>query len=194
MVFNAVVELMTRTLFFVGYISTGGKQLVGLWGDNNSTFHRAYVRRGQLRVLDGCNAAIVEYMTMLGVAAVVGIFSGSKAFNLPTDENAALYRLGRMLGVQIGVELVVGAFVFALEAKGGMVPLQLQYWKSLTLGELCIQFFYRNRNDRICSGRCSPVSVLLLLHYFFISVRTLNVSSSVNFIGLARHHYNNIII
>ena len=69
--------------------------------------------------------------------------SGSKAFNLPTDENVALDRLGRMLGVQIGVELVVDAFVFALEAKGGMVPLQLQYWKSLSLDddEVCIQFF-----------------------------------------------------
>ena len=139
--FNAVVELMTRSWFFVGYISTGGKQLVGLGGDNNSTFHRAYVRRGQLRVLDGCNAAIVEYMTMLGAAAVVGLLDGSKAFNLPTGENVALDRLGRMLGVQIGVELVVDTFVFALEAKGGMVPLQLQYWKSLSHGEVCIQFF-----------------------------------------------------
>jgi hypothetical protein len=137
---NAAAELMVRSWFFVGYISTGGKHLAGLGGDN-STFHRAYVRRGQLRVIDGCNAAMVEYMTMLGAAAVVGILSGSKAFNLPTDENVALGRLGRLLGVQIAVELVVDAFVFALEAKGGMVPLQLQYWRSLSLGEICIQFF-----------------------------------------------------
>ncbi len=137
--FNAGAELMTRSWFFVGYISTGGKQLAGLGGDN-STFHRAYVRRGQLRVVDGCNAAVVEYMTMLGAAAVVGILSGSQAFNLPTDENVALDRLERLLGVQIAVELVVDAYVFALEAKGGLVPLQLQYWKSLSLGEVCIQF------------------------------------------------------
>jgi hypothetical protein len=136
---NAAAELMTRSWFFVGYISTGGKQLAGL-GVDNSAFHRAYVRRGQLRVIDGYNAAIVEYMTMLGAAAAVGILSGSEAFNLPTDENVALDRLGRMLGVQIAVELVVDAFVFALEAKGGLVPLQLQYWKSLSLGEVCIQF------------------------------------------------------
>ncbi len=139
--FNAAAELMIRSWFFVGYISTGGKQLVGLGGDNISTFHRAYVRRGQLRVVDGCNAAIVEYMTMLGVAAVVGILSDSKAFNLPTDEDVALDRLGRLLGVQIAVELVVDAYVFALEAKGGLAPLQLQYWKSLSLGEVSIQFF-----------------------------------------------------
>jgi hypothetical protein len=138
--FNAAAELMTRSWYFVGYISTGGKQLAGL-GSDNSTFHRGYVRRGQLRVIDGCNAAIVEYMTMLGAAAVVGILSGSKTFNLPTDENVGLDRLGRMLGVQIMVELVVDAFVFALEAKGGLVPLQLQFWRSLSLGEICIQLF-----------------------------------------------------
>jgi hypothetical protein len=137
---NATAELMTRSWFFVGYISTGGNNLAGLGGDN-STFYRAYVRRGQLRVIDGCNATIVEYMTMLGAAAVVGILSGSKAFNLPTDENVALDSLGRLLGVQIAVELVVDAFVFALEAKGGLVPLQLLYWKSMSLGEVCIQFF-----------------------------------------------------
>ncbi len=57
--FTAFAERMTRSWFFVGYISTGGKQLVGL-GVDNSTFHRAYVRRGQLRVIDGCNAAMVE--------------------------------------------------------------------------------------------------------------------------------------
>jgi hypothetical protein len=46
-----------------------------------------------------------------------------------------------LLGVQIAVELVVDAYVFALEAKGGLVPLQLLFWKSLSLGEVCIQFF-----------------------------------------------------
>jgi hypothetical protein len=80
-------------------------------------------------------------MTTLGAVAVVSILSGSKASNLPTDENVALGRLKRVLGVQIVVELVVDAFVVALEAKGEIVPLQLQYWKSLSLGEVCMQFF-----------------------------------------------------
>jgi hypothetical protein len=138
--FNAAVELMERSWFFVGYISTGRKQLAEL-GDNNSTLLRAYVRRGQLRVIDGCNAAMVEYMTMLGAAAVVGFLDGSKALNLPTGENVALDRLGRVLGVQIAAELAVDTFVFALEAKGGLVPLQVQYWKSMSLDVVCIQFF-----------------------------------------------------
>jgi hypothetical protein len=42
--FNAVAELMTRSWFFVGYISTGGKQLAGLGREGNS-FH------------DGCNSS-----------------------------------------------------------------------------------------------------------------------------------------
>ncbi len=126
------LELMTRAWFFVGYISTGGKQLAGLEGDN-STLHRAYVRRGQLRVLAGCNDAMVEYMTMLGAAAVVGILPATEAFELPTDEKVSLNSLLRVLGVQIAAELVVDTFVFALEAEGGLVPLQLHHWKSMSL-------------------------------------------------------------
>jgi hypothetical protein len=75
------------------------------------------------------------------MVAVVGFLDGSKAFNLPTGENVTLDRLGRVLGVQIAAELVVDAFVFALEAKGGMMPLQLQYWKSMSLDVVCIQLF-----------------------------------------------------
>jgi hypothetical protein len=139
-VFNAVLELMTRAWFFVGYISTGGKQLAGLEGDN-SKLHRAYVRRGQLRVLAGCNDAMVEYVTMLGAAAVVGILPATEAFDLPTDEKVAFDSLLRVLGVQIAAELVVDTFVFALEAKGGLVPLQLHHWKSMSLAVVCIQLF-----------------------------------------------------
>jgi hypothetical protein len=137
---NQALELMTRSWFFVGYISTGGEQLAGLEGDN-STLHRAYVRRGQLRVIDGCNDAMVEFMTMLGAVAIVGILPATETFDLPTDEKLALGSLLRVLGVQIAAELVVDTFVFALEAKGGLVPLQLQHWKSMSLGLFCIQLF-----------------------------------------------------
>jgi hypothetical protein len=70
---NVTLDRLGRVL---GYISTGGKQLAGL-GGNNSKLHHAYVQRGQLRVIDGCNAAMVEYMTMLGAAAAVGFLDGS---------------------------------------------------------------------------------------------------------------------
>jgi hypothetical protein len=137
---SAALELMTRAWFFVGYISKGGKLFAGLEGDN-STLHRAYVRHGQLRVLAGCNDAMVEYMTMLGAAAVVGILPATEAFDLPTDEKVDLVSLLRVLGVQIAVELVVDTFVFALEAKGGLVPLQLHHWRNMSLAVICIQLF-----------------------------------------------------
>ncbi len=150
---SAALELMTRAWFFVGYISTGGKQHAGLEG-NNSKLHRAYVRRGQLRVLDGCNDAMVEYITMLGAAAVVGILPATEAFDLPTDEKVGLDSLLRVLGVQIAAELVVDTFVLALEAKGGLVPLQLEHWKSMSPGVVCTQF---------CTGISSTAFVLAAL-------------------------------
>ena len=84
---------------------------------------------------------MVEYMAMLGAAAVVGILPATEAFDLPSNEKVALGSLMRVLGVQIAAELVVDTFVFALEAKGGLVPLQLQHWKSMSLGVVCIQLF-----------------------------------------------------
>jgi hypothetical protein len=152
------LELMTRAWFFVGYISTGGKQLAGLEGDS-STLHHAFVRRGQLRVLAGCNDAMVEYMTML---EVVGILPATEVFNLPTDEKVALDTLLRVLGVQIAVELAVDTFIFALEANGGLVPLQLQYWKRMSLGVVCIQLLFGwNWGDRIGTRGSSPGSVII---------------------------------
>jgi hypothetical protein len=136
---SAALEMMTRAWFCVGYISTGGKELAGLaglGGGDNSTLHRAYVRRGQLRVVDGCNDAMVEYMTMLGAAAIVGMLPATEAFDLPTDEKMAVGSLLRVVGVQIAAELVADTFVFALEAKGGLVPLQ-----SMSRGVVCMQFF-----------------------------------------------------
>jgi hypothetical protein len=140
--FNAAVELMTRTWFFVGYISMGGKHLVGL-APGESKFHRKYVRRGQLRVIDGCTNSMVEYITMFVAAAVIAILSDTNAFELlvKDQEEVVIERLLRVLGVQVLTELVVDGFVFALEAKGGMAPLQLQHWKNMSLINVCMQFF-----------------------------------------------------
>ncbi len=60
---------------------------------------------------------MVEYMPMLGVAAVVvvvvvGILSGSHS----KYRQVVMGRLGWLLGVQIAVELAVDAFVFVFAA------------------------------------------------------------------------------
>jgi hypothetical protein len=47
-----------------------------------------------------------------------------------------------VLGVQIGTELVVDAFMFSLEAKGGMIPLQQQHWKNLSFRVVIMQFCF----------------------------------------------------
>jgi hypothetical protein len=139
--FNAAVELMTRTWFFVSYISEGGKNHAGLAVSTSESdrFHRAYVRRGQLRVMDGCNDSIVEYVTMIAAAAILAALPQTRAFNLPTTDNVPLRSLARVLSVQIGTEVGVDAFMFSLEAKGGMVPLQRQHWKNLSLGVVMMQ-------------------------------------------------------
>jgi hypothetical protein len=140
--FNAAVELMVRTWFFVAYISKGGKIHAGLAVSTSESdkFHRAYVRRGQLRVMDGCNDSIVEYVTMVAAAVVLAVLPQTGTFDLPAVGNVPLRSLVRVLSVQIGTELVVDAFMFSLEAKGGMIPLQRQHWKYLPFRVVAMQF------------------------------------------------------
>ena len=140
--FNAAVELMVRTWFFVAYISKGGKIHAGLAVSTSESdkFHRAYVRRGQLRVMDGCNDSIVEYVTMVAAAVVLAVLPQTGTFDLPAVGNVPLRSLARVLSVQIGTELVVDAFMFSLEAKGGMIPLQRQHWKYLPFRVVVMQF------------------------------------------------------
>jgi hypothetical protein len=139
--FNAFVELMSRTWFFVCYISFGAKQLAGL-SFNEPKFHETFLRRGQLRAIDSCNTSMVEYMTMVAAAAVLGTLPDTGAFNLPSEEMLELGSLLRVLGVQIGTEFMVDTFVIGLEAKGGMSALQLQYWNNMSRGQIMMQFFY----------------------------------------------------
>jgi hypothetical protein len=141
---NAAMELMVRTWFFVAYVSKGGKNHAGIPASTpeSDEFHRAYVRRGQLRVMDGCNDSIVEYVTMVAAAAILAVLPQTGVFGLPTADDVAFRTLVRLLSLQIVTELVVDAFMFSLEAKGGMMPLQRQHWKSLPPRVVVMQFFY----------------------------------------------------
>jgi hypothetical protein len=133
--FNAATELMTRTWFFVDYISKGAKQRadLGVWGD------KKFKRRGLARVVDGSNDMVVEYVTMALASAIVVLLSQIGAFDVPTVGVVDYEALARVLGVQVFTEMAIDTFATALEAKGGMVPLHAEYLKGVTVANVAMQ-------------------------------------------------------
>jgi hypothetical protein len=134
--FTAATELMTRTWFFVDYISTGAKERadLGLAGDN-----RMFRRRGIARVVDGNNDMVVEYVTMAVACAIVVLLPQTGTFDVPTAEVVTYTALARVVGLQVFAEIVVDTFATALEMKGGMAPLHEEYVKSTSAVTVVLQ-------------------------------------------------------
>jgi hypothetical protein len=133
--FNAATELMTRTWFFVDYISKGSKQRADLGVAGDRTFRR----RGLARVVDGSNDMVVEHVTMALASAIVVLLSETGAFDVPTAGVVVYTVLARVLGVQVFTEMAIDTFATALEAKGGMVPLHAEYLKGVTASNVAVQ-------------------------------------------------------
>ena len=134
--FNAATELMTRTWFFVDYISKGAKQRADLGVVGDSLKFR---RRGLARVVDGSNDMVVEYVTMALASAIVVLLSETGVFDVPTAGVVVYAVLARVLGAQVFTEMAIDAFATALEAKGGMVPLHAEYLKGVTASNVAMQ-------------------------------------------------------
>ena len=134
--FNAATELMTRTWFFVDYISKGAKQRADLGVVGDSLKFR---RRGLARVVDGSNDMVVEYVTMALASAIVVLLSETGVFDVPTAGVVVYAVLARVLGVQVFTEMAIDAFATALEAKDGMVPLHAEYLKGVTASNVASQ-------------------------------------------------------
>ena len=96
-ILNVAVELMVRNWFFVDYISKGAKLRAGLGLEDNDHKQQAYRRRGQMRVMDGQNDMVVEYVTMAAAAAMVLLLPQTGVFSVPTGGELEIAKLARVL-------------------------------------------------------------------------------------------------
>ena len=87
---------------------------------------------GILRVCDGNNDMVIEYVTSLVAAGVLFWLPRTEVFLLTAETNASadLATLLRLVSYQAVPEVVVDAYSSALEIRGGLSAQYRHYWTS----------------------------------------------------------------
>ena len=153
-ILNCVFELMVRTWCFVDYMGEhsatvqhlyhsksvtarlsqdeGGSDAGSKTRRKGYTSESEFWRWGILRVTDGLNDQVVEYVTSIIAAGILFWLPATGAFNVTATSNEAtdLVTLLRLVSYQAIPEVIVDAYASALEIRGGLSSQYAQYWKS----------------------------------------------------------------
>jgi len=79
-----VAEIGVRVFYFILFTWTGLRMISeGEWGEEQ---RKKFKRQGMMRVVDGGNDIIIEYLGALTAAAILLFLSDTSAFQLASDE------------------------------------------------------------------------------------------------------------
>ena len=126
-VVNSLVEVSVRLHFLVRYLVDGMR----LETDEERT---AWRERGFSRTLDGNNDNVIEYATTVVGALILYLLPQLGVFQFATSEDSAsdAGRLLQLVALNVLPELLVDSFCLWTEAIGGLGPMHLHYWRSMS--------------------------------------------------------------
>jgi len=87
-----------------------------------------FAQRGRLRVIDGTNDMIVEYLSSLTAAMFILYLAPTGAFSFATSEQIETAAVVKLLAYQLVPELFLDFYVTFIEAQGGLLTLHELYW------------------------------------------------------------------
>jgi ABC-type transport system involved in cytochrome bd biosynthesis fused ATPase/permease subunit len=169
-ILNAVFELMIRNWFYVRYMSKGAHEIqqreqreqqampIRMITTTMSTMaaaheteadaskskaHVRYWQEGSLRLIDGGNDMVVEYVSSVVACAIVYWLSPIKTFRFATDAQVDGWTLLRLALVQMVPEVFVDAYACSLEITGGLLEHYRSYYGgsvqwSIVLGKVAL--------------------------------------------------------
>ena len=98
---------------------------------SKSKAHVRYWQEGSLRIIDGGNDMVVEYVSSVIACAIVYWLSPIKAFRFATDAQVDGWTLLRLALVQMVPEVFVDAYACSLEITGGLLEHYRSYYGSV---------------------------------------------------------------
>ena len=109
------------------------QQQQGMEADDDALtkVHVLYWHEGNLRVIDGANDMVVEYVSSIVSAALMYWVSANPAFRLATDTQVDGQILITLAAVQMVPELFVDTYACSLEVTGGLIEHYRSYFGSL---------------------------------------------------------------
>jgi len=87
-----------------------------------------FAHRGRLRVVDGTNGMIVEYLSSLAAAMFILYLAPTGAFNFATSDKIETAAVVKLLMYQLVPELFLDFYVKFIEVRGGLLTLHELYW------------------------------------------------------------------
>ena len=168
--FGAVAEVCVRIFFYNRFTLVGMRAWAeGVEMTGKERF--AYAKWGRLRVTDGTNDMIVEYVSSLSAAMFIVYLAPTGAFSFATTEVIETSVVVRLLVYQLVPELFMDFYVTFMEIQGGLRRLHELQWDMKAGGDEKSKFRANRWGDLVKSVSCKvAVSVCLTA---FVLVATL---------------------
>ena len=131
--FGANLEMGVRVFFFTDFLKMGLRlQRRGQRGKKEKEEDRdRFFKRGRMRVQDGSNDMVVEYVSSLAATAVLVWLVPTGAFEFST-EPVGTDQVITITMFQIVPELFLDFFCTFVEVNGGLTKLHKSYWSTKT--------------------------------------------------------------
>lgn len=123
--FGAVLEVCVRTLFFNSFIFAGFK--TG-FKDMDRPRRIRYAQWGRMRVTDGNNDMVVEYISSVTAALFVVFLQPTGAFSFASEGEVETGIVVAMLMYQLVPELFLDLYVTFMEIHGGLWKVHQVSW------------------------------------------------------------------
>ena len=97
----------------------------GEWGEEQ---RKKFKRQDIMRVVDGGNDVIIEYLGALAAAAIIIFLSDTGAFQLASDEVVSVSAVVGLCMYQLVPEVFLDFYCTYMEVLNGLAGLHQQYW------------------------------------------------------------------
>ena len=148
--FGAVAEVCVR-IFFYNRFTLAGMRAWCNGTEMKAKEKFAYAKWGRLRVTDGTNDMLVEYLSSLTAAMFIVYLSPTGAFSFATTEVVETSVVVRLLMYQLVPELFMDLYVTFMEVQGGLRRLHELQWDLRAGGDENSKFWANRTGDLVKS-------------------------------------------
>jgi len=148
--FGAVAEVCVRIFFYNRFTLAGMRA----WNTGTGMTDKekfAYARWGRLRVTDGTNDMMVEYVSSLTAAMFILYLAPTGAFSFASTDIVSTSVVVRLLMYQLVPELFMDFYVTFMEVQGGLRKLHELQWDMKAGGDMKSKFMANRIGDLVKS-------------------------------------------
>ena len=167
--FSAVAEVCVRIFFFNRFTLVAMRKNKK---DMTDEQRFKFAQRGRLRVVDGTNDMIVEYLSSLAAAMFILYLAPTGAFSFATSEKIEAAAVVKLLAYQLVPELFLDFYVTFIEVLGGLLTLHELYWDPSAGGDPSSKY-RANRMGDLFKSLSTKLSVTIAITGFVL-LATLN--------------------